>query len=1002
MVGRRLWFLVLGVFWGLAWRVSAMPGSPDHVPAADDVVLRVWSLPDGMPDHHVISTTRSQDGYLWISCFSGLLRFDGERFVLMNKSSIPGLESRWVAPALAAKDGSLWLGLDRGGLAHWKVASARMILPLRPRPNRLSWSTGIAEDLEGGIWFGYSHESKVYRWWDGRLSSFSGQDGIPDGSWSVVEVAKDGAVWVATAGGCFRFNGERFDEVDPGAGEPTRAAASRDGGIWVVRGGRLLRYDDEGARTDLGPMDWLGDGNRVTCLEEDRDGSLWIGTGGGGLFRYRNGEVAKVSTSYGQISCLESDEEGNVWAGTWGGGLNRLTPRRFFLRPPQYGATKAATLTVCEEAGGRLWLSDGVGRPLIEEDAQRTRFKLVPGWDGTQAVLSVCADPKGGLWFGTNRGLVRWHAGRFHKEDFHQRIESVFMDAEGDLWIATADDAVFRRRGGQYQQIPKDGGLVQARAISQDAEGRMWIGTHDGSLFVRNNETEEFSRVALPEAGGDETIRFIVPERDGTVWIGSLVGGLYRWHHGEVRRVPDDAGMPLAEARSLLIEHRGEIEPADDDVFWVGTANGLFRATRREIEDVLAGKRGEVNVVRHGVDEGLPPLDFTMGFAGGATATRDGRLWFATNLGALGIDAPGIRAAPVIGKVIIEEARIGGQLQSGQPGDERWRIPPKAGPLQIHYTLPELGLPEHVRFRYRMLDPEDGGWTESGSQREVTFARLAPGDYRFEVAAAVADRAWLPAVAAIEFSVLPAWWQTLWFRIAVGMVSALAVWGIVMLRVRARIRRLEHERALERERTRIARDMHDEVGANLTHIAATSRLAMLNPADDIPSHLDEIALIARQTIDSLDEIVWAVNPRYDTLAGSIEYIGKYAVRFVSGAGVACEVDFPSELPPVTLTSDVRHHLLLAVKEALNNSVKHSGASKMHVKAFVESSVLRICITDDGAGFNPDITEAGADGLRNMRERMAGIGGEFEIRSEIGKGSRVEFTLPLSSPRSLAP
>ncbi len=975
---------------------AALPGAPAEVPTAGDVVLRVWSLPEGMPDHHVGSITRSANGYLWVTCFSGLLRFDGDRFTLMGKAAIPGLESRWVSPVFAAKDEALWLGLDRGGMARWKDGGARMIRPLQPRPNRLPWPSSIDEDRDGGIWFSYSHESRVYRWHEGQWAAFSWAEGIPEGPWSVVQVANDGAAWVATAKGCFRFNGERFDEVDPGAGEPSRLTASRDGGIWVVRSRRLLKYGDDGGKVDVGGTSWLGDGNWVTCLEEDREGSLWIGTWGGGLFRYREGQLTKVPTSYGQISCLESDAEGNVWVGTWGGGLNRLTPRRFFLRSPQQGPGEPATYAACEDSEGRLWLIDHARQPVVEEDALRTRFKPAEGWNPANAALSVCPDPAGGLWFGTSRGLVRWHAGKFHQEEFHERIESLFMDRAGDLWIATGGGAVFRRQGAEYVPIPTNGGLIQARAMSQDSAGRMWIGTHDGSLFVR--EKDVFARVALPEAGGDETIRFIVPESDGTVWIGSLVGGLYRWLDGVVQRVPDDAALPLTEARSLLIERRGGAKSSGKDVFWVGTANGLFRATRGEIEEGLSGDRREVNVVRHGVDEGLPPLDFAMGFSGGAVATRDGQLWFATNLGALGIDAPGIRSSPVVGKVLIEEARIGGQLQP-EAGSGKWRIPPKAGPLQIHYTLPELRQPAHARFRYRMVDSDEGEWTETGSQREVTFARLAPGDYRFEVSAAVADGSWLPSVAAVEFSVMPAWWQTLWFRIALAIAAALAVWGIVMLRVRARIRRLEQERALERERTRIARDMHDEVGANLTHIAATSRLAMLNPADDIPGHLNEIASVARQTIDSLDEIVWAVNPHYDTLAGSIEYIGKYAVRFVGGAGVACEVNLPDELPPVTLTSDVRHHLLLVVKEALNNAVKHAHAHKIHLTATLEDSTLRIAVADDGDGFDPGTNEAGADGLRNMRERMAGIGGDLAIQSEPSRGTRVELTLPLSMAKS---
>jgi signal transduction histidine kinase len=209
--------------------------------------------------------------------------------------------------------------------------------------------------------------------------------------------------------------------------------------------------------------------------------------------------------------------------------------------------------------------------------------------------------------------------------------------------------------------------------------------------------------------------------------------------------------------------------------------------------------------------------------------------------------------------------------------------------------------------------------------------------------------------------------------------------------MRARIRRLEQEHAIERERGRIARDMHDEIGANLTHIAAATRLATIEPAT---GHLDEIAAVARQTVDSLDEIVWAVNPRNDTLAGTVEYIAKHASRFLAAAGIAAEIDLPDGLPEQNISAEVRHHLFRVVKEALNNVAKHSGAANARLEIRVGRKSLEIVVADDGHGFDPGAADAFSNGLANMRSRMAGIGGRCRIESAAGAGSRVTLELPL--------
>jgi signal transduction histidine kinase len=243
-----------------------------------------------------------------------------------------------------------------------------------------------------------------------------------------------------------------------------------------------------------------------------------------------------------------------------------------------------------------------------------------------------------------------------------------------------------------------------------------------------------------------------------------------------------------------------------------------------------------------------------------------------------------------------------------------------------------------------------------------------------------------------------AWWETAPFRVGLAAVFVLvlmwAVRKIVLLRVRARIRKLEQEHLLERERNRIARDIHDQLGASITQMAITAKMLTLDPPEAVPTHSREITTLTRGMADSLAEIVWAVNPHHDNLGALVEYLAAFAGDFMASAKIECEVDVPADLPARPVSSGVRHHLVLIVKESLNNVVKHSGARKVRLTVTFANQVLGVTVSDDGCGFDPASVSADSNGIRIFGERMKELGGEFRLESARGKGTRVSFTLPL--------
>lgn len=325
--------------------------------------------------------------------------------------------------------------------------------------------------------------------------------------------------------------------------------------------------------------------------------------------------------------------------------------------------------------------------------------------------------------------------------------------------------------------------------------------------------------------------------------------------------------------------------------------------------------------------------------------------------------------------------------------------------IEFQYTALGFDAPERMRFRYR-LRGLDSDWIDAGNRRVAFYSYVPPGSYQFEVAACNADGLWNENGATISLSVSKFFWQTWWFAglsaLALLILVSSGVRFIVKRNLQRRLRLLEQERALERERTRIAQDLHDEMGAKLCRISFLSEHVRRNyngDGSELHNQIESISDASREMLHSLDEIVWAVNPQNDTLEHVVSYIGHYAQEFFQETGIECKVNISGEVPAYPLSSQMRHNLLLAVHEAFTNVLKHSRATQVDVFIAHNAFTFEIAIADNGNGFNPSALPPGSngvagDGLRNMKQRLADIGGRCSINSEPGHGVTIQFLLPL--------
>jgi signal transduction histidine kinase len=405
-------------------------------------------------------------------------------------------------------------------------------------------------------------------------------------------------------------------------------------------------------------------------------------------------------------------------------------------------------------------------------------------------------------------------------------------------------------------------------------------------------------------------------------------------------------------------------------------------------------------------------LECSSGFQPACWRSSDGRLWFSTANGVTSVDPSKTIPNEIAPTVIIEEMlvdgrridvppRIGAPLQTVSAASPV-RISPGRHYVQFRYTGLNFAAPDGVRFQVK-LEGGDGKWQSTDGQRGIGYGPLLPGDYRFRVSACNNDGVWNEAGDTLVFTVLPYFWETWWFKAALGFAT-LATLGIIVAliqrqRYRRRLERVERQHEMEQERSRIARDLHDDLGTNLTQIGLLSALANREktPADEAKELVQQVRGVAREMVIALDEIVWAVNPKNDSLAGLVGYLGHFAEEFFRPTNIRLRLDIPSQLPSIPLSAESRHHLFLAFKETVNNTARHSGATQVQLRVEILANEVVIGMEDNGCGFEiqSDSFRAG-NGLANMKRRLEQIGGRTELKSTPGKGTTVVFHAPLKN------
>ena len=970
---------------------------------------RAWQTDEGLPDNSVTGITQTRDGYLWVATLGGLMRFNGADFKAIPQLNLPGVPNRVVRAMFLDRQDRLWLGMDRGPVICLGADSARAFSAKEGLPD--TRATTMAQDRDGAVWIAFS--SGLCRIKEGRVTTFGPAEGLPPGRGST-SVASDaqGELWFSRGAqvGVFR-DGELHPKLTLDE-SPVRICSAAATGLWICAGARLLKYEENQEPEERGR---LPEKAQVRVLFEDHAGGLWIGTAADGLFRLKDRALEKVSTSHQEVDCLAEDREGNIWAGTGGGGLNLIRPRAVSLFGQESGLPFESVRSVCEDAAGDIWVALQNGMLARGANGSWSQVKADAGWTGGNATC-VAADRQGGVWVGTrDHGLQYWRNGAWRawrRQDglSSDSVRSILVAANGDVWAATDSPRRLQQlREGKWHALEMPGDIRSIRAMAEGADGTIWIGTSEG-LILRVSGQALVSEAAV--AGPVPfSVRCLHSTPDGALWIGYAGYGVGRLKAGRYSRITTAAGLMDDYASQIFADGRGAI--------WIAGNHGLFQVRMEEMEAVAEGRKERVRSRIFGRSEGLSGLQPNCDNFPAVCQARDGRLWFSMRRGLLMVQPDQIRDNRRLPPVLLERVSVDDSpvalYSSHSPSQHRGAaglrdlsqpaaalaIPPAHRKLEFDFAALSFASPENVHFRYRLTN-FDEKWIEAGPQRRAAYPRLPAGNYEFRVLACNNAGVWNETGAALALVVSPFFWQTWWFRslaVVLFTASVIAVVRYVSFRrLRARMQQLEQQAALHKERVRIARDMHDEVGAKLTRLSLLSEMATGQP--ELPpaarDEVKEISDTARDTIRSFEEIVWAVNPRNDTLADLAHYLCRYAEDFFEGSPVECAFDLPPELPAVTLSTEARHQIFLAAKEALNNALKHARARQVCIRVTLTQGEFGIAVEDDGCGFDsgtPPKRAGAGNGLDNMRERLRSVGGRFECQSRPGQGTRILFHMP---------
>jgi ligand-binding sensor domain-containing protein/signal transduction histidine kinase len=954
--------------------------------------FRTLDVADGLPTSRVNSIYQDRRGFLWIATWEGLACWDGER--VTNYGTADGLPSVYVETVTEGPDGTLWVG-TKSGLARFEESAApgARFQPIAIEGDRPGESVAfVLADSHGRLWCSTGAGLACAQDAGARPPHFALQRAGARVDWSCVGLEDPaGHVWFGSPDEVLEFDGTRFRSYPlPAGGELGEAIVLQWDGER-----QLLLGCDHGVLRLSAPADgtepaWqrvplaLDAGQVLRALLRDSRGVLWIGTNTGLIELSATGRRVLDETNGlrdGHVRCLREDQQHDLWIATWSGGICRLKSRRIESWTRANGLPGSVVIRSVLTPAGAVLAHTNAGIARIEGGrVTPLPGTLAPGFSGSSFILQ--RDAADGYWLEHEHGLWRFDG---PEPDFRAGTRMgldagvsfaglLLLDADGTLWANGVDRALHHlvRQGASVREesYPQpEPSTDSVRALLRTRAGMLLAGDASGVLRLLEGR---LARVETPDPL-PHNLRSLFEDSHGRLWVGTRADGVWRCDDIGAAPARFRRGTEATEAASMAVWSMVE---DDAGRICMGTARGLWR---------LDPDSGALDSI--GPREGLPGSIVTE-----VQRERSGVLWIATSGGLARFDPSIPESVPQAPALYLAGLRVSGVERPlparGTSALALGELDSQQDDLEIRFVAPSLSEPAGLAFEYRLAEA-DADWGAPRRERSVSYARLAPGAYRFEARARIGASVGAPAV--LSFTIPPPYWQRAWF---LGSCALLAG-ALLFAAHRTRVRRIL---ALESLRRQIAADVHDDVGSGLAQIAVLTEVARNRTSGEARSQLEEVARLARNLRESMSDIVWAVDPRRDTLGDLVQRVRGVAYNLFADESVRFELRAPAgeafERRP--LAPDARRHLLLAAKELLSNAARHAAATRVELELAVEGGALALSVSDDGRGFDPAGRREG-HGLSGLAERARALHGTLAIESRPGGGTQVRMCIRLATP-----
>jgi signal transduction histidine kinase/ligand-binding sensor domain-containing protein len=974
----------LALAFAIATAVPAVSAAQDVGGILQDYALNSWTEKDGLPSSRITAIAQTADEYLWLGTNAGLVRFDGVKFLPWKELSDAPLPARRVWALCASRDGSLWVGFTTpGGISRIKDGTVTNF-------DETSGLTGgyiesLTEDRDGSIWAG-THGG-LFHFRNGKWELVGPEGALPDGTVSSTFEDSRGNLWVSTTDGVFRRLKDKplFEHIMPASYWAHRVMEDKNGAVWITDprvGIRLLlkHVDSTAPATAAVTQVPEGHGLGVQMLP-DSHGDMWIATLGRGVWRLRaqdgRSSIDTLTIDKGllnnSVRALWEDHKGNIWVGT-DNGLHQLSKKTLT------GITRLGLVRVLERgADDSIWVGTTTGLVRFK-DGRETRYSApqLP----SSFVTALHADREGTLWIVTDSGVTRFKNEHFLPIDVPYaqltRVYSVTTDAHGSLWLCDSNHGLFRWANQTLTPFDMPGlDHRKVTSVGGDASGRVWIHNTGGSLTIV--EADGSSHQA---EWGNGSNSFYQDTTDAGGWL-SGIDGAGRLDGNRLLTIGEKNGMPTAMV--------GAVIPGDDGHLWLATPVGIVRISDKAFQLVQKDPAAQVAYTLYGTEDGMAGLPTAPG-SQAAVRAADGRIWFVTTNGITIADPRMITDDSTVPPVHIE-GLVADARRLGVAA--HMRLAPKTSTIEIDYSAVTFSSPTKVRYRYR-LDGFDREWREVGMRREALYTNLPPGKYQFRVGAANNERGFNTDAAAIDFVLLPTFYQTWWFYGVSALTLVLALWLIWQMRVR----HLQREFSLVLgERVRVSREIHDTLLQSLVGVALQLD-ALSEAAEPLGFMKDALARTRREVEDYIRETrqsIWKLrSPKLERgdLAAALRQTGERATSGTPVQFTLTTTGHAQEVKP-----DIEQQLLRIGEQAVLNSVRHANASQVHLKLHYSDDAVQLRVSDNGRGFDADdvaVDQGEHYGLVGMQERTHQAGGQLSITTHPGGGTAVEVVIPVTS------